>query len=172
MARRARPERGSRRRVTIITGPRDSGKTRTAAGLAEVWKSQEMTVGGVISEAVLSGGRKVRYQFQDLLTGARAVYAVLRPSPIPAGVPAYEFLAEGLLFGCRAIFRALEGATALVVDEIGPLEMAGGGLWEPARKAVTDFPGRVVLTVRPSLLEELLSRLGLDRRAVEVVMAR
>ena len=169
----ARPEPGSNRRITIITGPRDSGKTRAAAGLAEAWKPLGLIVGGVVSEAVLSGGRKVSYAFRDLLTNLCAAYAVLRPDPIPAGVPAYEFLDEGVRFGCAAVLHAVDApASVVVVDEIGPLEMAGRGLWEPTRKAVASFPGRIVLTVRPSLLEELLSRLRLDRQDVEVITPR
>jgi nucleoside-triphosphatase THEP1 len=160
-------------RITIISGPRDSGKTHTAARLAEAWKRQRIAVGGVVSEAVLSGGKKVRYEFRDLLTDACASYAVLRPDPVPAGVPAYEFLADGLRFGCAAVLQGMDKPTSvLVIDEIGPLEMTGGGLWEPARKAASEFPGRVVLTVRPTLLEELLSRLRLESRDVEVVTTR
>jgi hypothetical protein len=59
----------------------------------------------------------------------------------------------------------------VVADEVGPLEMTGGGLWEPVMKAVSTFPGRVLLTVRPSLLKELLSRLGLAPRDVETILA-
>ena len=162
---------GDSPRIMVIAGPRDSGKTRTAAGLAEAWKRQGIEVGGVVSEAVLSGGRKVRYELRDLQTGARLVYAVLRPDPVPVGALAYEFLGEGLRFGCAAISRALETAAVTVADEIGPLEMAGFGLWEPVREAVTGFPGRVVLTVRPALLEQMLSRLGLQPRDVEVITA-
>jgi nucleoside-triphosphatase THEP1 len=160
-------------RIMIITGPRDSGKTRTAAGLARAWKGQGVAVGGVVSEAVLSGRKKVRYEFRDLLTDACTPYAVLRPDPVPPGGPAYEFLPDGLEFGCAAVLQGMDKPTSvLVIDEIGPLEMTGGGLWEPARKAASEFPGRVVLTVRPSLLEELLTRLHLEIRDVEVVTAR
>lgn len=106
----------------------------------------------------------------DLLTGARVVYALRR---VPDGGPAYEFVDQGLRFGCAAIRRGIESAAAvLVIDEIGPLEMAGGGLWQPVRQAASGFPGRIMLTVRPVLVEEILTRLELASRDVEVVTTR
>ncbi len=61
------------------------------------------------------------------------------------------------------------GVAVLVVDEIGPLEVAGGGLWEPVRDAVAAFGGHVILTVRPSLLDALRERLGLNPSDLQVV---
>jgi len=159
-------------RVTIITGPRDSGKTRAAAAAAEQMQRNGTLVGGVIAEAELAGGIKVRYFLRDVLTGAKALYAVRRPGPIPPGAMAYLFIDEGLEFGRAAVRRGIDagtGTAAVVIDEIGPLEMAGAGLWETVREAVTGFPGRIILTVRPALLDTLREKLELAPAEVDVI---
>jgi len=151
----------TRRRITVIHGPRDSGKTKTAAALAARMRAQGMRVGGVLSEAEMRSGVKVSYSFFDLGTAERSLYALRRPEPIPQGVRAYEFLPEGLDFGRRAVLGAVEaGAEAIIVDEIGPLEMEGRGLWDAVRDLLSRFSGEIVIVVRDSLLDGLPGRLG------------
>jgi nucleoside-triphosphatase THEP1 len=154
-------------RVTIVIGPRDSGKTRAALSLAVRYRADGLRVGGVIAEAGLEAGIKSAYSFLDLATGNRACYARRAPYPPAPGALAYGFIPEGLAFGCAALRRAAaERVDVMFVDEIGPLEMGGGGLWEPLREIASGFDGRIVLTVRPGLVADLRSRLGFEDREV------
>jgi nucleoside-triphosphatase THEP1 len=158
-------------RISIICGARDSGKTRAAEVLASRLRAQGLRVGGVLSEAALSEGEKTSYTFRDLSTGSRSLYARRREGAIPRGKPGYEFLAEGVEFGCAAVRRAAaDGVDVLFVDEIGPLEAGGGGLWEPCREILSTFSGRIVLTVRPALLDWLLQKSGMNREEVAVLL--
>jgi nucleoside-triphosphatase THEP1 len=157
-------------RVTIVSGPRDSGKTRACSALAARFRAEGLSVGGVIAEAECNGGIKTAYSFLDLGAGSRALYARRAPKPPSPGALSYEFLPEGLAFGCAALRRAAAALVdVLFVDEIGPLEMGGGGLWEPMREIASGFGGRIVLTVRPSLIADLRMRLGIEDRDVAVV---
>ena len=150
-------------RISVICGARDSGKTRAAGTLASRLRAQGLRVGGVLSEAALSEGEKVSYIFRDLATGRRKLYARRRQGVIPREEPGYEFLTEGVAFGCAAVRRAAAvGVDVLFVDEIGPLEAGGGGLWEPLREVISTFPGRLVITVRPALLDWLLQESGMN----------
>jgi nucleoside-triphosphatase THEP1 len=156
-------------RIAVICGAKDSGKTRAAEALSRRLRRQGLRVGGVISEAAMSEGTKTRYTFRDLSTGRQSLYALRKQGVIPQGVPSYAFLAEGMEFGCAAVRRAAADAVdALFVDEIGPLEAAGGGLWAPCREILAAFTGRIVLTVRPSLLNWLLGQPGMREAAVRM----
>jgi iron complex transport system ATP-binding protein len=147
-------------RCTIITGSRDAGKTRTAAQIAARLREGGARVGGIVAEARLEDGVKVGYSYVDLATGSRAEYARRKAGPVPPGARAFEFLDTGMAFGCAAIRAAASsGADALIVDEIGPLEMGGGGLWPAVVESMSMFNGQVILTVRPSLAEELRARM-------------
>jgi nucleoside-triphosphatase THEP1 len=89
---------------------------------------------------------------------------------IPREKPGCEFLTEGVAFGCAAVRRAAaDDVDVLFIDEIGPLEAGGGGLWEPLREVIPSFPGRLVITVRPALLDWLLQKSGLNRNEVTVL---
>jgi nucleoside-triphosphatase THEP1 len=165
------------RRITIITGPRDSGKTRCAAALEEMLRAAGTPVGGVIAEADIHAGRKVGYAFRDVMTGGRMPYAALAVSaggsaPVPGSGRGYTFLDAGLAFGRAAISRAVAARVAvLIVDEIGPLEMKGRGLWDAVRESAARFPGAMVLTTRPSLVEPLCAKLGVGDEDARVVAA-
>jgi nucleoside-triphosphatase THEP1 len=150
-------------RVKIITGPRNSGKTRAAAAFAADSRLKGLRVGGVVSEAEVRRGVKTSYTFVDLSSGERALYAVKH------GL-AFEFLAEGLEFGKRAIRDAVErGADVVIVDECGPLEMRGGGVWGAVHGLPASVPGIVVIVVREGLVEQLIRRLGIDEEEWETL---
>lgn len=156
--------------ITIITGPRDSGKTKTAASMAARFLAEGRTLGGVIANAELRDGVKVSYSLFDLATRASMTYARRRTGPIPPGALAYEFLDQGLEFGCAAIRRAIaENANAVFVDEIGPLEMNGLGLWEPVQEARSARTGFLVLTMRPDLLPYLLVKLAVRPEEARII---
>jgi nucleoside-triphosphatase THEP1 len=158
-------------RISVICGARDSGKTRAADTLASRLRAQGIRVGGVLSEAELSDGEKVRYIFRDLATGGRELYARRRQGVIPREELGYEFLTEGVAFGCAAVRRAAaDRVDVLFIDEIGPLEAGGGGLWEPLREVIPNFPGRLVITVRPALLDWLLQKSGMNRSEAIVLL--
>ncbi len=157
-------------RISIICGARDSGKTRAAQALAALFLARGLRLGGVLSEAALLEGTKVSYSFRDLSTGRQGLYARRRQGALAPGSLAYEFLAEGMEFGRSAIRRAAaDRVDVLFVDEIGPLEAGGGGLWDPCREIIAGFPGRIVLTVRPGLRDWLLGEAGVNREKVAVL---
>jgi nucleoside-triphosphatase THEP1 len=129
-------------------------------------------VGGVISQGTLQEGRKHSYSFLDLRTGASRLYARRRDGPVPQGQLAFEFLDDGIAFGCAAVRgAAAAGVDALFIDEIGPLEIGGGGLWQPLREARSGFSGVLVLTTRPNLLAELIVRLSIRPWEVRILRA-
>ena len=157
-------------RCTIITGPRDAGKTRLAASLASRFREEGLRVGGIISEAAMENGVKVGYSYQDISTGHRAEYARKKPDPVAPGTRAFDFSDAGLGFGSAAIRSAIgAGADAVIVDEIGPLEMGGAGLWPAVRDALRVFGGHILFTVRPSLVEELRARVEPFAQSVRIM---
>lgn len=100
------------------------------------------------------------------MTDAVMAYAMRRPGRARG----FQFSDAGLSFGRAAIRHAVAaGVEVLLVDEVGPLEMAGGGLWAPVREAAATFPGLFILTVRPSLVRELCARLGVAEEGARIV---
>ena len=110
----------------ILSGKIGAGKTHAAEYLATALKERGFAVGGVLSPRVVQDGETVGYTVRDLATGEERSFAALVPPGVRVGK---FFIAEqGLAFACSVIERAAQHAQVAFVDEVGRLELAGGGL--------------------------------------------
>jgi nucleoside-triphosphatase THEP1 len=143
--------------LALLIGDRHSGKTSMCRRLADALRGHGLSVGGIIAPAVHEGDRCIAYEVVDLATG-RSVSIATTVGPGVQQTGRFHFLAEGLAFGKAAIEQAVSRSDDLIfVDEVGPLELTGGGWCEQVDK----LAGRRVpalLTVRRSLAQEVADR--------------
>jgi nucleoside-triphosphatase THEP1 len=81
------------------------------------------------------------------------------------GTP-FRFEPAGFAFARAALARATAGSV-LILDELGPVELRGGGHMPAVRRALAR-PGlaAVVATVRPALIPSFLSQLAIPSAAI------
>lgn len=115
------------------------------------------------SPRVLARGETVGYRVRDLSTDEEQPLCSLEPPGIP--FRRFFFSPEGLDFANRALARAAEEAEVAFVDEVGPLEVGGGG-FAPGLRAVLRSRAFLVLVVRPALVEEVRQWAGVPRATV------
>lgn len=144
-------------RAVLVAGGIGSGKTRAAAGAARFLRDGGHPVGGVISPRILLRGVTVGYRVRDLSTGRERDLCSLEPPGIR--FRRFYFSPEGLEFARRAIARAAEDARVVIVDEVGPWELRGGG-FAPALERAVGAGKALLLTVRPHLVEEVRAWVG------------
>ncbi len=146
-----------------MTGPIGSGKTAAVLALAADLPRQGLRVAGVASPRVLSAGETVGYRVRDLATGEERPLCSLTPPGIP--FRRFFFSPDGLAFANDALRRAAERADIVIVDEVGPLEIAGDGFAPGVRDALCS-PAFLVFAVRPSLVDEVRAWAGLKAAPV------
>jgi nucleoside-triphosphatase THEP1/molybdopterin converting factor small subunit len=166
-------------RIHILTGPVDSGKTTFLRGVL-IGGAPTRPISGYLSLRVLGERETEGYDLLDLADGSERPFLRRNGEPSWPSVGPY-FLIPETLFLAERIIRESSPVGLLVVDEIGPLEMSGGGVW-PALSAVLKEGERdIVLVVRDGLLEICQGRLeGLrttiyrekDRPALRKVLGR
>ena len=115
-------------------------------------RTQGLPVGGVASPRVLVAGKTVGYRVRDLATGEERPLCSVEPPGIP--FRRFFFSPEGLASANAALARAVRTAEVIVADEVGPLELIGGG-FTPGIRAALGSPAFLVFTVRPSLVDEV-----------------
>ena len=152
--------------LTLLCAASGLGKTTYLCEQLARLAAQGRSVGGVAAPAVFEQGRRVGYDLLNLRSGvrqplARAVGMDSAAVFSAAGAPAagrYRFADTGLQAGNEAIIRAVrEGLDITAIDEVGPLELQGGG-WTPGLEFALQAcrPGqRLIITVRPSLADKL-----------------
>lgn len=155
--------------IIVLSGPVRSGKTTLLEKTARVLKKTGAAVEGYLTPSERSEDHRVeRYVLLSLRDGRR--FPFLSRDARGAAARAGRFFMDGE--GLRRAERIIRDAPAeglLVVDEVGPLELAGGGVRDAIGDALTGRKGATILVVRESILEEALENLGLSgARVIDV----
>jgi nucleoside-triphosphatase THEP1 len=149
-------------RVFMLTGETGSGKTTRAQDAVERLRERGLRVGGVLAPGRLESGRRTGFDIVNLATGETSSLA--RESTGGAGPHAqwsrFAFSREGLALGLKALGPDARGADVVIVDEVGPFELAGGGWADALDNLARDYQGPVVLVVRSSIVDAVRRRWG------------
>jgi nucleoside-triphosphatase THEP1 len=148
--------------LILLSAGSGLGKTTFLCDQLARLAAEGRSVGGVVSPAVFEQGRRIGYDLLDLRTGNRRLLArAVGPDSAAATVGVYRFDDQAMAAGNAAIIAAVQdGLEIIAVDEVGPLEMRGGG-WTPALEFALQkcLPGQhLVVTVRPTLADKLPER--------------
>lgn len=143
--------------LILLSGQRHSGKTSLCRRLAEAVRERGLSAGGILSPAVIENGECVGYDVVDLATGRTRRLASLG-GPGVEQVGSFHFTAEGLSLGRAALAAAtLATPDLVIVDEVGPLELAGQG-WGAHLPPLAATATVTVFSVRPSLTRSVAER--------------
>ncbi|MBC7226061.1 MAG: hypothetical protein H5T61_02365 [Thermoflexales bacterium] len=145
--------------VVLITGPRGVGKTTLCLRTVTRAKDASYACAGLLTLS-----EDDRRTVVDVRTGDRRSLTASGPTSVPVG--RYLFDPDTLAWGAGILAHSTP-CDLLVLDELGPLEMAGGG-WAVGMDVLRE--GRfslALVVVRPELVAEVLERFP-DAWAVEV----
>ncbi|MFW6224006.1 MAG: nucleoside-triphosphatase [Spirochaetota bacterium] len=148
-------------RRTVVTGSIGSGKTTRVLEMLQTYRDAGLTVAGVVSLHLnADDAERESYRFRFLSTGEERTFARRSADPTPPS-SRYRFDPEAFARAREELTRWQRGPDeagghidVIVIDECGPLELRGEGLWEELRAAWMGFPGDVVVTVRDRLVDE------------------
>lgn len=145
--------------ILVLTGPVHSGKTSLLRKLIPQLKAEGVRVGGFLSPAVVKDGKTHGYDLFDLKK-ERTMPSLRRRGRKDWQRIGPYFFVPAALDAAREIILTHEDGEFLVVDEVGPLELQGQGLW-PALSSVLRRPAlRCLLVVRRPLLGDIRTLLG------------
>jgi nucleoside-triphosphatase THEP1 len=149
-------------RTVIVTGATGSGKTTVVQAAVESLRARRLSVAGILAPGLLEDGRRSGFDLVDLGTGQTA--ALAREDAGPNGAhpqwSRFAFSPDGLALGERALGPHAFGADVLVVDEVGPFELAGGGWASALDRIAREYTGTLLLVVRASIVDAVKARWG------------
>ena len=115
---------------------------RPSQAAVECLRARGLSVAGILAPGLLEDGRRSGFDLVDLGPGKRPVGARgRRTGPAHPQWSRFAFSPDGLALGERALGPGAFGADVIVVDEVGPFELAGGG-WASASTARPRVHGR------------------------------
>ncbi len=145
--------------IFVLSGPVHGGKTTFLERSLPRWTAHGLLYGGFLSVAVTAGNGAKGYDLLDLKGGRRLSYLRREGAPDAERAGPFFFVPETLELA-RTIIRDADDAELLVVDEVGPLELLGRGLWPVLREIVAAPARRSLLVVREEILEDFVAAVG------------
>jgi len=150
--------------IHIITGARHCGKTTRAAELAEEFRRNSWPVCGILSPGNMKDGMRHSIDVVNVATGERR--ALASRAGLPEGkcmsYGGFDFSKDGLEYAKR-ILREHKSGGIVFVDEIGPIELSGGGYASELRELLKSDAAAIFIIVRRELLNEVLDKFGIDK---------
>jgi nucleoside-triphosphatase THEP1 len=141
--------------ITILTGGRGSGKTRTCQRLVEQAGRAGWSVGGLLCPAVFERREKTGIDVINLKTGERRHLALHVNRQTGFEVTDHWDFSEDAMTWSNEILGEKTPCDLFIVDELGPLEFNRRQGWVNAFDALgSAFFLRAVVVIRPELLGE------------------
>lgn len=146
-------------RIALVSGKPDSGKTAYLQAVVQRAQRMGKNAGGVLSHGIWTDGRKTGFNLEIIPTGE--LYHLADEKRIWENAITYgRFFFDANVFKIAVeAIMAGSGSGLVVVDEFGPLEAAGGGLWPGIEYLLDHHDGCLVISVRPGLVAELMQRM-------------
>jgi nucleoside-triphosphatase THEP1 len=145
--------------VLVLSGPVHGGKTTFLERRVPLWAGRGLGCAGFLSPAAIGPGGAPGYDLLEIATGRRRPYLRTEGPAAAERVGPYVFVPEALE-RARAILREAGGPELLIVDEVGPLELEGRGLWLALEDALRRRAGKTLLVAREGILAELAGLLA------------
>jgi molybdopterin-guanine dinucleotide biosynthesis protein A/nucleoside-triphosphatase THEP1 len=145
-------------RLILWRGDKHSGKTTSAGRLVEQACAEGFNVAGILAPSVYTNGRLKGFDIVDLQSGRQTLLASRNENTL---TNRFVFTDTGLKFGREALsLDAVKDAELIIVDEFGPIELAGKG-WRKSVDSLLAFTNAyaghklVLLVVRNEIVEEV-----------------
>lgn len=153
----------SYRQLTVVTGPIDSGKTTWCRKLAAANPGYR----GILLLKVYRHGERIGYDSLRLATGERIPFARIgghEPTGWHAGdrVGPFSISAAAVKAADAWLSEAAAQSADVIVDEIGPLELGGGGLATGLRALLTSsLRQKLFVVIRRDSLQAACDHFGI-----------
>ena len=145
--------------IDILTGQVQSGKTTLLCEITLELEQKGIGVGGYLNLSVYEKGQLIGYDLYDLKKKTKHSFLRKQGQRNWEKIGPYSFFPETLQQAKRTVLRT-NTVDICFIDEIGPYELEGKGLWPELGVLLKQPSPRLFLTVRENLLDAFLERLG------------
>jgi nucleoside-triphosphatase THEP1 len=150
------------RRIFIVTGSVGEGKTTRIQEIVQDLKSQNISIGGILSPRIMENDTTIGYDILDLATNERAAFLRKADDDKSPHIGSYSILSEGVEKGCKALRHSQDHSQLVVVDEVGKLELNDKGWAENLDHLLNGSGHNLILSVRERFMEEVIDRWNLQ----------
>ncbi len=138
--------------IWLVTGPPGVGKSTAVSRVILRLKSAGVIVGGCTTAEHREGGERVGFELRDLTSGRTGELSSVS-SRFGPKVGRYRVnLTDLAKIGAAGLEAAAEGSEAIVIDEVGPMELVSPDFRRAVKKCIES--GKPILAVAHERLED------------------
>lgn len=149
--------------LIILTGEIQQGKTTLLSRIVDELKLQNIKVRGFLSKVIIEDGKRKGYNLESVEDNQSINLCTTNKDDSRINYGKFYFNKEAFKKGAEIISNSNNSNTdLLIIDEVGPLEIGGGG-WANAiseKTEQTNFP--VLMVVRKNLAEKASRKWDFD----------
>lgn len=157
------------RNHVIITGPVNSGKTTLLYALNSRLDSLGKSIGGISQVMPLPHKIKTDWVWSDQGSGETQVLMSTEQHDDWKIFKRFWYNQSTFDWASALLLKHRSQYEVLTVDEIGPIELSGGGLHDAYSTILHTYNGLLITVVRDNLLEEVLSYFGINKDDVLLI---
>lgn len=119
---------------------------------------QNCECGGIICIPVFEEGKRIGKDAVNMMNKSKAIFCRIKSKANFEGIETHNYIIsrEGIKFCIDALEEAME-KNLIIIDEFGPLEMKGQGIYKAAKK-IMDSDKDVIIVLRKELEKEFLKK--------------
>lgn len=151
----------------ILTGSVHSGKTTLLKQAAAGLNKRGFVVDGFLCISVWEHDQVLGYDLLPIKTGKKIPFIRLTGEKDWERIGPFFFVPQTLEKANYIIRQGIE-ADLLIVDEVGPLELQGKGLWPALQHILPHKQINILLVVRSGLLDAVLKAVSGDRDDIRI----
>ncbi len=152
--------------VFIIAGNEREGKTTFLFKTIKLLKESGKQVEGIMAEGMDVDGQRIGFHLVDVRDEERKiVLCSIDGKENWEKTGRYYFNPAGLKFG-RDILSDISTNSIIVIDEIGPLEINGGGWSDSIEKILSKYDNPMIWVVRRKLTEQIIHKFDLENVSI------
>ena len=147
--------------INILTGPVHTGKTSLLKNTIPVLRKKNFMIDGYLSESIWENQEILGYNLFDLRDLRSHPFIRKQGQEDWETTGPFSLLPETLEIA-KKIIRRSPSSDLCVVDEVGPLELKGDGVWPALEDVLILDKPHFFLIVRDSILKIFLEKIQRD----------
>ena len=154
------------KKVLILTGETNSGKTSTLIRIIEECKKNHIKAAGILSIPIIKNKKKYQILAKDIVSEKEQLLATMENIPSQLKTGLYFFHKETFEW-CSEIIKDNLEADVIIIDEIGRLELKKEGFFDIFDFIINNFEGVFIITVKKKLLNEVIREFKLQKSTLK-----
>ncbi len=155
------------RKVFIITGTIGEGKTTYLKKLIGFFRMNDIAIGGILSERLMTDAQTTGYDLVNIETGEKEAFLRQNEECGSKTIGRFTICSKGITMGNRVLRSLISlGNKIVIIDEVGLLELQNKGWAAGINGLLTESKSHILFTVRDIYVNDIKTKWNLGEATI------